>query len=43
MRLPKNATIFDVGDEEIKGEQGASMGAPTRTILKPDAPAASQP
>jgi hypothetical protein len=43
MRLPKNAAIFDVGDEEITGEAAGPLDAPTRTILKPDVPAASQP
>jgi hypothetical protein len=42
MRLPKNAAVFDIGDEEITGNEDAPMG-PERTILKPDAPAISRP
>jgi hypothetical protein len=43
MRLPKNAAIFDVGDEEITGETPGPLGVSGRTVLKPDAPAVSQP
>lgn len=43
MKLPKNATVFNVGDAEVTSAPVVSTDTPTRTVLKPDAPAASQP
>jgi len=42
MRLPKNATIFNVGDEEVTGEAATPVDSSTRTALRVP-PAASQP
>lgn len=43
MKLPKNATIFDVGDEEITDDPASPVDTPVRTILKPDGAATPQP
>jgi len=43
MKLPKNATVFNAGDEVVTNAAPAPVNAPARTVLTPDAPAASQP
>lgn len=46
MKLPKNVTVFNIGDEEVTGSPAAPAipaDAPARTVLTPDAPATSQP
>ena len=43
MKLPKNAQVFNAGDEEITDAQAVSVDAPARTVLSPTPPSASQP
>jgi hypothetical protein len=42
MKLPKNATIFNAGDEEVTDKQAAPVDTSTRTVLTAT-PAVAQP
>jgi hypothetical protein len=43
MKLPKNATVFNAGDEEVTDARPAPAAANGRKVLTPPPAAASQP